>query len=331
MQRLLLRLSLALAMVGCLGPGARPPPGAGGSLPLARVDAGTASEHTGVRAYGPIPVAVTIDDLPGMVDPTPGYPKSQVMADLIRVLAAHGIARVVGFANGSAVSDADTELALTRWIEAGFELGNHTFSHRSARELGSAAFLDDIAKNQAFLTERTRVPPRFFRFPFLERGNSPTERVAITRALASSGYTIANVSIDFADWAFVLPYARCGAAGDQAALAALSAAYLQNAKAALFWSVEAGQRLFGRTIPQVLLLHAQVPTATNLEALLSAYEAEGVRWISLDEALRDPIFAEPPDLDHGDTTALAEAIRHQRADLRSSIPRPLQLLELACR
>jgi peptidoglycan-N-acetylglucosamine deacetylase len=335
MHRLLLFwLPLCLVVAGCQTRASRPParvagpedtvPGAGNSVLLAR---GTAR----FDAYGPIPVAVTVDDVPGAVDPTPGYPKSQVMADLIASLRTHGIERVVGFANGSAVTDSDTELALTRWIDAGFELGNHTFSHQSARTLGGTAFLEDVARNQAYLQQRAGVTPRFFRFPFLERGTSAAERVSITRALAHAGYRIANISIDFADWAFVPAYQRCGAAADRAALAALGEAYLQSAKAALFWSVETGQRLFGRTIPQVLLIHAQVPTATNLDALLSAYEAEGVIWISLEQALRDPVFAEPPERDHGDTSALAEAIRQQRADLRSSIPRPLSLLELACR
>ncbi|HEX6242491.1 MAG TPA: polysaccharide deacetylase family protein [Polyangiales bacterium] len=317
-----LSTSLALLVLGCHAP-----------CPAARATQPDrpGAVAAGVAAYGPIPVAVTFDDLPGAVDPTPGYPKSQVMADVIASLRAHGLRRVVGFANGIAVSDADTELALARWTEAGFELGNHTFSHLGPRELGPAAFLHDVERNQRFLSERTKAPPRYFRFPYLERGNTPDERVEITRALAQGGYRVANVSIDFADWAYVAAYTRCGAARDEAALAGLSQSYLQSAMHALFWSVEAGQRLFGRTIPQVLLLHVQVPTARNLDALLDLYEEQGVTWITLEEALRDPVFAEPPDVDHGDTSALAEAIRAQHADLRSSVPRPLSLLELACR
>lgn len=281
--------------------------------------------------YGPIPVALTLDDLPGTVDPTPGYPKSQVMADLIATLRAHGLERVVGFANGSAASDADTELGLRRWIEAGFELGNHTFSHCSAGERDVAAFLEDVDRNQAYLAQRAGSAPRYFRFPFLERGRTAAERIQITQALARRGFRVANVSIDFADWAFAPAFLRCTLAADERALSALSEAYMQDAMAALFWSVEAGQRLFGRTIPQILLIHALVPTARNLDALLRAYEAQGVTWITLEEALRDPVFEEPPERDHGDTSALAEAIRGQHADLRSSVPRPLALLELVCR
>jgi peptidoglycan/xylan/chitin deacetylase (PgdA/CDA1 family) len=282
--------------------------------------------------YGPIPVALTIDDLPGTVEPMPGYPKSRVMTELIATLQAHGVTNAVGFVNGVAASDADAQLGLTRWIEAGLAVGNHTFSHRSARELGAVGFLEDVARNQAFLLPLLHgATPQFFRFPYLERGNSPEERIQITQALAQQGYRVANVSIDFADWAFVQAYVRCTARGDEAALRSLSEGYLQNAVAALTWSVEAGQRLFGRTVPQVLLLHALVPTARNLDALMTSYEEQGVRWIALEEALRDEAFAEPPDRDHGDTTNLAEAIRQKQDDLRSAIPRPMALLELACR
>jgi peptidoglycan/xylan/chitin deacetylase (PgdA/CDA1 family) len=284
------------------------------------------------QRYGRIPVAITVDDIPGTVDAAPGYPKSRVMAEIIRTLRAHQVAQVVGFANGVAAEGPDALAGLSAWVEAGFEIGNHSYSHRSARDLSVPDFLADVAQNQAFLLPLlSGKRPVYFRFPYLERGNSPSERIQITQGLARDGYRVANVSIDFADWAFVSAYTRCAARGDQAALQALSEAYLQHASAALFWSVEAGQRLFARSIPQVLLLHAHLATAQNLDALLRAYEREGVVWIGLDEALRDPAYAEPADVDHGDTTIIVEATRRSEIELRSGVPRGIPLLELACR
>jgi hypothetical protein len=172
---------------------------------------------------------------------------------------------------------------------------------------------------------------RYFRFPYLERGNDPGQRIAITQALAQDGYRVANVSVDFADWGFAPAFARCSARADPRALDALRESYLQNANAALFWSVENSAHLFGHAVPQVLLLHAQAATAENLDALLSAYEQAGVRWITLEEALRDPAYAEPPERDHGDTALISEAIRVSGAKLSSFIPRSLSLLDLACR
>jgi hypothetical protein len=78
-------------------------------------------------------------------------------------------------------------------------------------------------------------------------------------------------------------------------------------------------------------LHAHAATAENLPALLTAYEQAGVSWITLEEALSDPAYAEPADRDHGDTALIAEAVRVSGSSLQSFIPRSLGILDLACR
>jgi peptidoglycan/xylan/chitin deacetylase (PgdA/CDA1 family) len=276
----------------------------------------------------PLRVAVTIDDLPGNELPTPEWPKSRIMQQLVQALRAQGVAAPVGFVNGSYMEgDADAARGLASWLGAGFEVGNHGYAHASADRLSVDAFLADIAQNEALLPPR-RGPQRYFRYPYLERGRTPEERARIRAWLHAHGYRIADVSIDFVDWAFTPAYARC--AGDQAALEALDQAYLEKARAALHWAHETAQRLFGRAAPQVLLLHACTPTARNLGALLQAYASAGVRSISLHEALADPLYAEDPARDRGDTDALAEAIQRQHAPIASFVPRALPLLQLAC-
>jgi peptidoglycan/xylan/chitin deacetylase (PgdA/CDA1 family) len=324
---------IALALAACR-PALRPSCFDSASQVEARASAGEQSPlpERATRTPASLRVAVTVDDLPGSFDGLPSYAKSRVVEEVVAALKAHGIAPV-GFVNGIyADADADAQAGLQSWLDAGFEVGNHSYSHQSARALPVAAFLADVEKNRAFL--RRVAPERsvpYFRFPYLERGNSPAERVAITEALARDGYRVANVSVDFTDWAYAPAHARCFMRGDQSALRALSESYVQSATAALFWAEESATRLFGRSTPHVLLLHAHAATAENLPALLVAYEQAGVTWITLEEALRDPAFAEPPARDHGDTALIAEAVRTSGAALRSFVPRPLVLLDLACR
>lgn len=254
------------------------------------------------------------------------------MSALIATLQAHQIAPV-GFVNGVyADADADALSGLQSWLDAGFEIADHSYSHQSARVLSAEAFLADVRKNRAFLRRvAPERPVRYFRFPYLERGNDPSQRIAITQALAQDGYRVATVSVDFADWAFAPAFTRCLMRDDRDAIAALRESYLQNAGAALFWSAESTTRLFGRAVPQVLLLHAHTATAEYLDALLSSYEQAGVRWITLEEALRDPAYAEPPERDHGDTSLVFEAMQVTGSKIASFVPRSLSLLELACR
>ena len=51
--------------------------------------------------------------------------------------------------------------------------------------------------------------------------------------------------------------------------------------------------LAGRDIKHVLLLHIGAADADVMDALLGAYEREGVRFIELGAALSDPFYALP--------------------------------------
>ena len=50
------------------------------------------------------------------------------------------------------------------------------------------------------------------------------------------------------------------------------------------------RQLFGREIPQVLLLHAYALNADHLDRLLSLLRDRGYRFVSLEEVLADPAY-----------------------------------------
>lgn len=277
-------------------------------------------------------VAITVDDLPGSLG-LPGWPKSRVVQQIIATLQAHQVPAPVGFVNGIYGDDADAEQALHSWLQAGFLVGNHSYSHVSANSQDAQVFAADVARNRTWLAQRAAAPQHtsYFRFPYLERGNGPEQRALIRRALHEQGYVMASVSLDFADWAFTSATTRCLERDDPFALGQLAAGYRENARAALFWSSETALRVYGRTTPLVLLLHAGLPTALNLEGLLTDYEQQGVEWISLASALADPAYQEPLDEDRGDFDTITEQIRRQKLPLHGFVPRSQPLLELACR
>ncbi len=53
---------------------------------------------------------------------------------------------------------------------------------------------------------------------------------------------------------------------------------------------EVARRKVGRDVDHVLLLHANALVADHMGALLDTLQAEGFRFVSLGEALRDPIY-----------------------------------------
>src|SRR5258708_29360652 len=128
---------------------------------------------------------------------------------------------------------------------------------------------------------------KVFRYPFLKQGQTLEARNAIRAHLAGRGYRIAETTIDFGDFAWNDPYARCLARGDGAAIEELKASFLEAAATFLTFDDALAQRLFHRGIPHVLLLHVGAFDAVMLDELLTAYQRVGVRVIPLDEELPD--------------------------------------------
>lgn len=286
-----------------------------------------------LRVAHPIRVAVTIDDLPGGGPEIGGFTHPRIVADIIAALRAHGVRNATGFVVGSMLEGhPERRAALDSWVEAGFEVGNHTYSHVSLAEVGLDAYLKDVEANQPLISElekRTGQRAHYFRCPYLEEGNTEADRRALLRFLSAHGYKLARVSIDFDDWAWADAYNRCMQQNDTQALQALSQTYLDNGKAWLAWAVAAAREVLGHPITQVLLLHANAATAQNLDALLSAYDRMGVRFVPLSEALASEVYS--ASYEFGGANVLAQASHRLGRPLPPWLAQPMPLIDVLCR
>jgi cellulose synthase (UDP-forming) len=239
-------------------------------------------------------LAITIDDLPTHGPLPPGITRLAVADQIIEVLRRHGIRDAVGFVNGGQVADVPQHgVVLERWIAAGYRLGNHTFGHLDLDRTGPERFLADIERDEPVIVRYAGAEPdRMFRYPYLHEGATLSEREAVRRALRERQYQIVPVSVDFYDWSWNDMYARC--AGNPGAVDALTREFREAALRALDWSEETADTLVRRPIKQILLLHVSALVALTLDDLLSAYGARGVRFISVRDALEDPVYAIDP-------------------------------------
>ena len=247
---------------------------------------------------GEIRVAVTVDDLPRHGPEAPGQDRLALTRALLEVLGQHHVPRVYGFVNAGRAQPGD-RAGLEAWVAAGHALGNHTAHHPDIRKVGLEGYLADVDAGEPLLAEllgpgQERVW-KVFRYPYLWQGTDVPSRLALRQALVERHYRIAEVTIDFDDWAYNPPYVRCLERGDGASIAALESMLLDAAVSQLRWADDTLRRLTGRPVPQVLLLHAGAFDAHILDRLLSAYEDANVRWIPLDEALADPVYQREPD------------------------------------
>jgi peptidoglycan/xylan/chitin deacetylase (PgdA/CDA1 family) len=243
-------------------------------------------------------MAVTVDDLPA----TPARDLAEMQEITRAVLAAFRAHRVraIGFVNENGLEPAaekEARVALLRqWLDAGHELGNHTYSHLGLQKTPLDAYETDVLKGEAetrhLLAARGRKP-RFFRHPFTQTGPTLETRRAFEAFLAQHGYAVAPFSVETSDYVFDALRLEAEARGDADAAARLRTAYLDHSAAVVSFMQTLAADTFGRPIPQVLLVHANRTNAEALDAMLSRLEARGYRFVTLERALADPAWRSP--------------------------------------
>ena len=245
-------------------------------------------------AAGPrVKMALTFDDLPAHSALPPGVSRMDVAGRLLAAFHDAGTGPVYGFINGvQEEREPDSIGVLSLWRAAGHPLGNHTWTHMG---LGSNTLADweaDLVRNEPLLEKHMAGQDwHWLRYPYLHEGEAPDKHVAARKMLKARGYRIASVTMSFGDYAWNEPYARCVTQGDTAAVASLEASYLKAAKDSLDYSRGLSATLYGRDIPYVLLMHAGAFDARMMSRLLALYRDNGVAFVTLREAERDPFYA----------------------------------------
>ncbi|MDP2035741.1 MAG: polysaccharide deacetylase family protein, partial [Ignavibacteria bacterium] len=159
-------------------------------------------------------IAVTIDDLP--LQRIGSYNKEQyesVSKKLITNLSLQKVP-VIGFVNEGKLftndkPDENKIVLLKQWLGAGFELGNHSFSHKSANQISAEEFNGDILKGEQVirkLVESSGKRLEYFRHPFLHTGLSLAKRDSINDFLFNHNYKIAPITFDNSEWIYAAAY-----------------------------------------------------------------------------------------------------------------------------
>ncbi|MCA9607868.1 MAG: polysaccharide deacetylase family protein [Myxococcales bacterium] len=227
-------------------------------------------------------MAVTLDDLPFVGDLAPGDTPEAAVG---RILAALDGVPATGFFTCHGAGG--REAAWQAWMASPIDLGNHTQSHRSIDDFADvAAWRRDVVACQERIEESAGDRPvRWFRYPFLRTGRERERRDAGFAVLDELGLTRAPVTVDVSDWALVHAYAP---ERDPE----VAAAYVAHVRRAARRYRELATARGSADAPQILLIHANALAADHLGALLEGLREDGFRFVSLEEALAHPIFAE---------------------------------------
>jgi peptidoglycan/xylan/chitin deacetylase (PgdA/CDA1 family) len=246
-------------------------------------------------------MAITFDDLPyASVPSEDDAALADLTARLLQALQAAGIP-AVGFVNESRLSREGSLLParvnlLQAWLDAGHELGNHTYSHVSLNRVPFDAYTANVLQGEAVtrpLAQAAGRPLRWFRPPYLHLGQTAAVRADFDAFLAARGYRVAPVTVNHSEWVFAVAYARARAQGDAEAAQRIADVYLPYMEAELARAEQLALDRFGRAIPHVLLLHANALNADHAGALTARLQQRGYRFVALDAALQDSAYATP--------------------------------------
>src|SRR6202022_4955133 len=154
-------------------------------------------------------IAITIDDLPAAdAAHMAGTDITAMTAKLLGTLREQKIP-AVGFVNERKLfkfGEVDERIkALSMWLDYGFELGNHTFSHASLNQVGLKEWEEDVVRGETvtgLLQAQHNMKMRYLRHPFLDTGRDLQTRREAEAFLVARNYRIAPGTMDAWDWSF---------------------------------------------------------------------------------------------------------------------------------
>jgi peptidoglycan/xylan/chitin deacetylase (PgdA/CDA1 family) len=241
-------------------------------------------------------VAITIDDLPrggdGGVRTLAG-----VRAMTERLLKPFHDEKIplIGFVNEGRDVDFGPDglrQILNLWLDAGADLGNHSYSHLNINKVPLEQYTADVVKGEPLLRsllEKRGKKLEFYRHPFLFTGSTPEIKRKMQEFLDQHGYRVAPVTLDDDDYEFAALYTN-PKFKDR-----VRREYVPYMETVVQAFEKISVQVVGREFPQILLIHASQMNADLMPELLAMFRKRGYTFVSLDHALADAAYRLPED------------------------------------
>ncbi len=245
-------------------------------------------------------IAITIDDLPVVSTRRDMENRLQITRKLLSHIKYSEVP-AIGFVNenklyAGEIRDEKQVDLVRMWPDAGLELGNHTYSHRSLNKIPLGEYQADLLKGEAITREllaKKGKPLRYFRHPFLQTGRTLEIKSQFNGFLKAHGYEIAPITFDNADYIFSRAYDNAFDKDDAALMKRVGQAYVPYMEAKLEYWERQSMKLFGREISQTLLIHANFINSDYLDDLAAMFKRRGYKFVTLEDALKDEAYRLP--------------------------------------
>lgn len=273
-------------------------------------------------------IALTFDDAPTGQGTLLSGPERTRM--LIEGLSEGGVSGAMFFVLTRHITDEADAARLRAYTDAGHVLANHSHSHAWLRETQAATYLQDIDRAADILADYDSVAA-FFRFPYLDEGNTPERRLAVQDGLRARGLQNGYVTVDTYDWYMQSMLNDAVSAGHDIDMDVLGAVYVDALLQGIEFYDDVAKDQLGRSPRHVLLLHENDLAALFVPDLIAALRATGWDIIPAQDAFDDPISQIVPATEfngQGRIAAIAHAQGLPRRDLVSPMEEELILQQI---
>ncbi len=236
-------------------------------------------------------IAITFNELPaaeafGDVNP------EAINFLILQALKKHEV-KAAGFVVGASLENQYDLIG--QWLNDGHAIGSMTFNNEDLNDIGYEKFIEEVASGEAELEtmlESFGQKRRYFRFPYLHYGATKEDKRQVKGYLSSSGTAVAHASVVPDDHMYNFTLGKMGKVLDSLQYVVLRDEYFNSVFDELERAEMMANDLVGHQIKQILMLQANRLNAIYLDELLTALEEAGYKFITLDAALRDEVYAQ---------------------------------------
>ena len=238
-----------------------------------------------VAGQGAKQIAITFDDLPfGYARTLTIEQRRDAVARVLATLRKYDI-RAAMFVVGSGLTDQNRDF-IDAVAAAGHTIGNHSFSHRDLGTMSVEDYTIDVQKGGDAITPWLKGT-HFFRYPYLRQGDTAEKRDAVLSWLALRGIRVAPVTIDDDDFLYNQRLIDARAEGRTIDV---RTEYIEHMLERVAFYDAKARAVVGRPIKHVLLLHMNLLNALYADELFQRLRSNGWSFITVEEALTDPVY-----------------------------------------
>lgn len=233
-------------------------------------------------------ISITIDDLPTLShNKLTEEEQTEYFYRILGMLNKYNIS-AKGFVAGNLIKDFNSEL-IDNFIGNGNSIGSHSYFHSDINNVSASEFIEDIIRNETVLSEYTNNF-RFFRYPLLHTGNTQEKKDSVEMFLLKNNYIIAPVTIDNDDYQYNIRYVNAYRNNDTLLMEQIGEDYIKHMVNRTLYYDSLSQKMFNRSINQILLIHSSFINSFYLEKLIIWYKDNKWDFISFEDVLKDPVY-----------------------------------------